>query len=54
MLDFTRDIFGFGEQIKILATTHLTKSNIHIQIYTVVEVPREFPSQKMVACHTMP
>lgn len=54
MLDFTRDIFGLEVKIKILATTHLTKSNTHIQNYTVMEITREVSAPKMVACHTMP
>lgn len=54
MLDFTRTIFGLGVQSKVLATTHLTKSNTHIQNYTVLEIPQEVPAPKMVACHTKP
>ncbi|KAL1811901.1 hypothetical protein ACET3Z_021966 [Daucus carota] len=54
MLDFTRSIFGFDVNIKILATKHQTKSPTLIQDYTICQVPEEILAPKMVACHTLP
>lgn len=54
MLDFTRGIIGLDAQVKVLSTTHLTKSTTLLQNYTVLQDPIEIPAPKMVACHTMP
>lgn len=54
MLDFTRSIFGFDVDIKIVSTKHQTNSPTLIQDYTICQVPKEIISPKMVACHTMP
>jgi len=54
MLDFVNEIFGFHSQIKVLSTTHFTKSTARLQNYTILKKPVETPAPKMVACHTMP
>lgn len=54
MLDFAHTIFGLDTDFKILTTTHLKNSRTIYQNYTVLEVPREIPAPKVVACHTMP
>jgi hypothetical protein len=53
MLDFTRKIFGSDSHIKVITTTHIKKSNVVLQNYTIVQL-REIPAPQMVACHTMP
>ncbi|CAK7329716.1 unnamed protein product [Dovyalis caffra] len=54
MLGFVQGIFGLESQLEVVSTTYLTKSSILFQNYTILEVPKEVPAPKMVACHTMP
>lgn len=54
MLDFVQGTFGLETQFKVLSTAHLTKSSILLQNYTILDVPKEIPAPKMVACHTVP
>ncbi|KAL2537423.1 hypothetical protein Fot_18814 [Forsythia ovata] len=54
MLNFVQMIFGFGTEIKVFSTIHLRQSNVHLQKYTIIEVPEEISAPKLVACHTMP
>lgn len=54
MLDFVHNIFGVESYFRV-TTSYLTESSRAIlQNYTILEVPKEIPSPKMVACHTMP
>ncbi|KNA12070.1 hypothetical protein SOVF_129260 [Spinacia oleracea] len=57
MLDFVQQIFGSSTKFKALSTKTFAKSgtgsNI-IQNYTITKEPRQVPSPKMVACHTLP
>ncbi|KAG4988405.1 hypothetical protein AAZX31_11G117000 [Glycine max] len=54
MLDFTQSILGFTSDLKVLSTSHQTKSSVTFQNYTMLENIIEIPASKMVACHTMP
>ncbi|XVF67702.1 hypothetical protein PTKIN_Ptkin10aG0142900 [Pterospermum kingtungense] len=55
MLDFARRIFGSKySDLKIVATTHLTKSSTLFQNYTISETPQQIPAPVIVACHTLP
>ncbi|KAJ0010869.1 hypothetical protein Pint_34619 [Pistacia integerrima] len=54
MFDFVRSIFGLEMDFQVLSTTHLTKSIATYQNYTILKVPKEIYSPKMVACHTVP
>ncbi|KAL3580626.1 hypothetical protein D5086_018461 [Populus alba] len=47
-------ILGSESRFKVVSTTYLTESSILLQNYTILEVPKEVPAPKMVACHTMP
>ncbi|KAL9296429.1 hypothetical protein ACSQ67_022325 [Phaseolus vulgaris] len=53
MLDFTQTILGFTHDLQVLTTSHLTKSSVTFQNYTLENIV-EIPASKMVACHTMP
>ncbi|PON33042.1 BURP domain containing protein, partial [Trema orientale] len=56
MLDFIRSIFGMeniGHGLTLLTTTFYNDSKTFFQNYTVLEVPKEIPTPKMVACHLM-
>eukprot|EP00258_Populus_trichocarpa_P007939 XP_002313054.2 BURP domain-containing protein BNM2A [Populus trichocarpa] len=53
MLDFVQGILGLESRFKVVSTTYLTESSILLQNYTILEVPKEVPAPKMVACHTM-
>ncbi|KAJ8767221.1 hypothetical protein K2173_013618 [Erythroxylum novogranatense] len=54
MLDFAQKKLGLETEVKVLSTTHLTKSSTLLQNYTIDGVPKEISAPKMVACHTMP
>nr|KYP66062.1 BURP domain-containing protein 3 [Cajanus cajan] len=54
MLDFTQTILGSKSGLNVFATSHLTKSSITFQNYTILENIMEIIAPKMVACHTMP
>ena len=53
MLDFVHNIFGLESYFRV-TTSYLTKSRALLQNYTILEVPKETPAPKMVACHTLP
>ncbi|WJX45433.1 hypothetical protein P8452_32315 [Trifolium repens] len=54
MLDFTQNILGSKNDLKVYATSHLTKSSVTFQNYTIQENIIRISATKMVACHTMP
>ncbi|KAK6946223.1 BURP domain [Dillenia turbinata] len=54
MLDFTRTVFGPQTNIEVHSTIHLTRPFTPLQYYTILEVPLELSTPKMVACHKMP
>ncbi|PON76851.1 BURP domain containing protein [Parasponia andersonii] len=54
MLDFTSGVFDLERDFSVVTTTFLTNSSTSFQNYTILEVPKEILSSKMVACHTMP
>lgn len=54
MLDFTQSILGIKNDLKVYATSHLTKSSVTFQNYTILEKIMRISAPKMVACHTMP
>ncbi|XP_024021317.1 BURP domain-containing protein BNM2A isoform X2 [Morus notabilis] len=53
MIDFIRRIFG-DDSFSVVATNFFTKSSTTFQNYTILEMPKEVFSPKMVACHTLP
>ena len=53
MLDFVHNTFGLESYFRV-TTSYLTKSRALLQNYTILEVPKETPAPKMVACHTLP
>ncbi|XP_019165119.1 PREDICTED: BURP domain-containing protein BNM2C-like [Ipomoea nil] len=55
MLDSTRETFGSGSKLRVLATKFVTKPpSVSLQNYTVAAAPREIPAEKMVGCHALP
>ena len=61
MLDFVRTSLiiptkssPLSSSFKLLKTSHLTKSNVHLQNYTIFDTPELISAPKLVACHTMP
>lgn len=54
MLDFTQTILGSKSDPQVLVTSHITKSSVTFQNYTILENIIEIAASKMVACHTMP
>ncbi|XP_057456382.1 BURP domain-containing protein BNM2A-like isoform X2 [Lotus japonicus] len=55
MLDFTHSILGLeSDDLQVFATSHLTKSSVTFQNYTILENIMRISAPKMVACHTMP
>ena len=54
MLDFVQDVFGLDLQFRVLTTTHLIKSSVLLDNYTIIEEPKEIVAPILVACHTMP
>ncbi|CAK8576503.1 unnamed protein product [Lathyrus sativus] len=54
MLDFTQRTLGFSNDLQVYATSHLTKSSVTFQNYTIIENIVRISAPKMVACHTMP
>ncbi|XP_048336117.2 BURP domain-containing protein BNM2A isoform X2 [Ziziphus jujuba] len=54
MLDFARSVFGLNSDFNLVTTSYYGNSNITIQNYTILEVPKEILASKMVACHSMP
>ncbi|KAJ1378523.1 BURP domain [Sesbania bispinosa] len=54
MLDFTQSILGLTSDLQVFTTSHLTKSSVTFQNYTILENIMEISAPKMVACHTMP
>ncbi|XP_023531754.1 BURP domain protein USPL1-like [Cucurbita pepo subsp. pepo] len=54
MVNFVRTAFGPKTHYEVLTTSHLTKSNVHLQNYTFIEAPEEIAAPRLVACHTMP
>lgn len=60
MLDFVRTSLIIPTKssslssFKLVKTSHLTKSNVHFQNYTIFDTPMEIAAPKLVACHTMP
>lgn len=55
MLDSIRTILGLDTRFKVLTTTvHFSKPTTLLQNYSILEVPVEIKTPKMVACHTMP
>ncbi|XP_057788390.1 BURP domain-containing protein BNM2C-like [Salvia miltiorrhiza] len=53
MLDFATSILGSSNEIRVLATTHITRASGVLQKYTITGI-EEYPASKVVACHTMP
>lgn len=56
MLEFTQNILGVksDSDIQVYATSHLTRSSVNFQNYTILENIVRIEATKMVACHTMP
>lgn len=61
MLDFVKTSLiipkkssPLSSSFKLLKTSHLTKSNVHLQNYTIFDTPKLISAPKLVACHTMP
>ncbi|XP_038888373.1 BURP domain-containing protein BNM2C-like [Benincasa hispida] len=50
----TKSYSSSSSSFKLLKTSHLTKSNVHFQNYTIFDTPMEIAAPKLVACHTMP
>lgn len=53
LLDSARHLFGLSPQFKVLTTTHLTKSHVLLQNYTILEV-KENRVPNVIGCHPMP
>ncbi|KAK6946222.1 BURP domain [Dillenia turbinata] len=56
MLDSARKILGLESQLKVLTTTHLTKSSKTklAQDYSILEDPKEIRAPKIIGCHPVP
>ncbi|XP_022762237.1 BURP domain-containing protein BNM2A-like [Durio zibethinus] len=54
MLDFARSVFGSDAQLQVLTTTFLKKPTVSLQNYTILRVPKQVPTSRIVACHTLP
>lgn len=54
MMDSVVDIFGISSEFDVLTTTHLTKSSLLLQNYTILDEPKVILGEKIVACHTLP
>ncbi|XP_004507419.1 BURP domain protein USPL1-like [Cicer arietinum] len=55
MLDFTKNILGSSNDLKVYATSHETKSSsVTFQNYPILENIINISAPKMVACHSMP
>ena len=61
MLDFVRisliipiKFSPLPSSFKLLKTSHLTKSNAHLQNYTIFDTPKLISAPKLVACHNIP
>jgi len=54
MLDSAKGFFGTETEFHALTTKYLSKHTALLQNYTVLEVPKEIETPKMVGCHSMP
>lgn len=54
LLDFAQSILGLDSHLQMIKTTYISKSSTLFQNYTVFETPKEIPTPRMVACHTLP
>ncbi|GLU02920.1 hypothetical protein SLE2022_201510 [Rubroshorea leprosula] len=53
-LDFAQSILGLDSHLQMIKTTYISKSSTLFQNYTIFETPKEIPTPRMVACHTLP
>ncbi|XVE48667.1 hypothetical protein DITRI_Ditri01bG0020900 [Diplodiscus trichospermus] len=54
MLDFARSVFGLDAQLQVLTTTFLRKPDVFLQNYTILDMPKQFNTSRIIACHTLP
>ncbi|XWS67566.1 hypothetical protein CRYUN_Cryun04dG0017000 [Craigia yunnanensis] len=54
MLDFVHSVFGLDAHLKVLTTTFLKKPTVFLQNYTILGMPKLFPTSRIIACHTLP
>ncbi|XP_022726933.1 BURP domain-containing protein BNM2A-like [Durio zibethinus] len=54
MLDFACSVFGLDAHLKVLTTTFLKKPTVFLQNYTILGVPKQIPTRRIIACHTLP
>ncbi|KAL8156300.1 BURP domain protein USPL1-like [Apium graveolens] len=55
MLDLVQKTFGSSTKFDLFTSiTHPSKNSPLLQNYTFLDVPQQFPTQKMMACHPMP
>ncbi|XVF68137.1 hypothetical protein PTKIN_Ptkin10aG0179400 [Pterospermum kingtungense] len=54
MLDFARSVFGLDSKLKVLTTTFIDKPTVSFQNYTILSVPEQIPTSRIIACHTLP
>ncbi|XP_022749230.1 BURP domain-containing protein BNM2A-like [Durio zibethinus] len=54
MLDFVRSVFGLDSHLKVLTTTFLEKPTAFLQNYTILGMPKQIRTSRIIACHTLP
>ncbi|KAL2928540.1 BURP domain protein USPL1 [Bienertia sinuspersici] len=54
MLDNLSQIFGLGNNFKVLTTTQMKKTMPYLQNYTILEDPKEISAPKIIGCHPVP
>ncbi|XAR59528.1 hypothetical protein NMG60_11015392 [Bertholletia excelsa] len=54
MLDSVQKIFGWKLQFRVITTNLPSNHTVLLQHYTILEVPEEISTPKMLACHSLP
>ncbi|XVF00690.1 hypothetical protein REPUB_Repub04eG0023000 [Reevesia pubescens] len=54
MLHFARSLFGLDAHLQVLTTTFLKKPTVFLQNYTILDMPKQVPTSRIFACHTLP
>ncbi|XP_021286965.1 BURP domain-containing protein BNM2A-like isoform X2 [Herrania umbratica] len=54
MLDFARSVFGSDAHLKVLTATVPKEPTVFLQNYTILDMPKQILSSRIIACHTLP
>ncbi|XVF45764.1 hypothetical protein PTKIN_Ptkin02bG0232400 [Pterospermum kingtungense] len=54
MLDFAGSVLGLDTQLRVLTTYFLKKPVVSLQNYTILGMPKQITTSRVIACHPLP